>query len=55
MQDTTVHIEQLLPVIMGRLEATFMMQIVSNDDREAQTELQGLLCGSLQVNIAVAV
>ena len=54
-EDTTVHIEQLLPVIMGRLEATFMMQIVSNDDREAQTELQGLLCGSLQVNVAVAV
>ena len=26
------------------------MQIVSNDDREAQTELQGLLCGSLQAS-----
>jgi len=25
------------------------MQIVSNDDREAQIELQGLLCGTLQV------
>jgi len=47
--DTKVHIEQLLPVILQRLEASFQMQIVSNDDREAQTELQGLLCGCLQV------
>jgi len=48
-EDTKVHIEHLLPVICQRLEASFSMQIVSNDDREAQNELQGLLCGSLQV------
>lgn len=35
--------------MLERLKATFAVQIVSNDDREAQTELQGLLCGTLQV------
>ena len=40
---------QARPVICKRLEDTFAMQIVSNDDREAQIELQGLLCGTLQV------
>merc|ERR1712060_769839 len=48
-EDTKVHIEHLLPVICQRLEQSFSMQIVSADDREAQNELQGLLCGSLQV------
>ena len=47
--DTRVHIEQLLPVILERLQKTFSMQIVSNDDKEQQNELQGLLCGTLQV------
>ena len=48
-EDTKAHIQQLMPVILQRLEATFQMQIVSNDDREAQSELQGLLCGCIQV------
>ncbi len=48
-EDTKPHIEQLLPVINQRLERTFALQIVSNDDREQQSELQGLLCGSLQM------
>jgi len=48
-EDTRPQVEQLLPVILKRLEDTFKMQIVSNDDREAQIELQGLLCGTLQV------
>jgi importin subunit beta-1 len=48
-QDTVSQVEQLLPVILKRLEDTFSMQVVSNDDREAQRELQGLLCGTLQV------
>jgi importin subunit beta-1 len=48
-EDTKPLIEQLLPVILQRLEQSFSLQIVSNDDREAQNELQGLLCGSLQV------
>jgi importin subunit beta-1 len=42
-------VEQLLPVILKRLEDTFLLQIVSNDDRENQIELQGLLCGTMQV------
>eukprot|EP00967_Tisochrysis_lutea_P053819 scaffold67089_cov34-Tisochrysis_lutea.AAC.7 len=48
-EDTLPHIEQLLPVIASRLEASFSIQIVSNDDREQLNDLQGLLCGSLQV------
>jgi len=47
--DTREHIKQILPVIIQRLEHTFKMQIVSSDDKEAQSELQGLLCGTLQV------
>ena len=47
--DTRPQVEQLLPVILKRLEDTFLLQIVSNDDREQQIELQGLLCGTLQV------
>ena len=48
-EDTRTQIEQLMPIILQRLEGTFALQIVSNDDREAQLELQGLLCGTLQV------
>merc|ERR1712087_18998 len=48
-EDAKKNIEQMLPVIIGRLEATFQMPVVSNDDREVVNELQGLLCGSLQV------
>jgi len=48
-KDTSEHIQQLLPIILKRLEDTFALQIVSADDREAQTELQGLLCATLQV------
>jgi len=48
-QDTRENIKQILPVIIQRLEQTFKMQIVSSDDKEAQTELQGMLCGTLMV------
>jgi len=48
-EDTKGAIEQLLPAICQRLQQTFTMQIVSNDDKETQCELQGLLCGCLQV------
>ena len=48
-QDTREHIKQILPLIIQRLEQSFKMQIVSSDDKEAQSELQGLLCGTLQV------
>ena len=47
--DTAGSVLQLLPVILQRLEATFAMQLLSAEDREAQSELQGLLCGCLQV------
>ena len=47
--DTREHIKQVLPLIITRLEQSFQMQIVNNEDREAQNELQGLLCGVLQV------
>jgi len=39
-----------MKMCIHRLEASFAMEIVSNEDREAQTELQGLLCGVLQVS-----
>ena len=41
--DTREHIKQVLPLIITRLEQSFQMQIVNNEDREAQNELQGLL------------
>jgi importin subunit beta-1 len=47
--DTAGSVLQLLPVILQRLEATFAMQLLSAEDCEAQSELQGLLCGCLQV------
>lgn len=47
--DTREHIKQILPLIITRLEQSFSMEVVSNEDREAQTEVQGLLCGVLQV------
>ena len=50
-QDTREHIKQILPLIIQRLEQSFKMQIVSSDDKEAQSELQGLLCGTLQVTM----
>ena len=48
-EDTKQSVLQLLPVILQRLEATFQMQLLTAEDREAQSELQGLLCGCLQV------
>jgi len=47
--DTIPHTKLILPMIIDRLGKTFAMQIVSGDDKEMQTELQGLLCGALQV------
>jgi len=48
-EDTKPHLEQLLPAILKRLQDTFERQILTNEDREEQCELQGLLCGTLQV------
>jgi importin subunit beta-1 len=38
----------LLPLFVSRLEKSFTMETVSTDDKKAQTELQGHLCGALQ-------
>ncbi|CAH9136938.1 unnamed protein product [Cuscuta epithymum] len=42
---------QLIPVIMMELHNTLEAQKLSSDEREKQSELQGLLCGCLQVII----
>lgn len=48
--DDTVSTTLLaLPVFITRLGNTFNMQVLSNDDKDEQNELQGLLCGVLQV------
>lgn len=48
-KDTLHFTIQAYPVFINRLSATFELQILSNDDKENQSELQGLLCGVLQV------
>ncbi|CAN4102345.1 unnamed protein product [Withania somnifera] len=42
---------QLVPLIMMELHQTLEGQKLSSDEREKQSELQGLLCGCLQVII----
>ncbi|XP_042387112.1 importin subunit beta-1-like [Zingiber officinale] len=49
--ETAPVVTQLLPVIMLELHQTLETQKLSSDDREKQNELQGLLCGCLQVII----
>lgn len=41
-----------LQVILQRLDQSFAMSILTNDDKETQAELQGLLCGTLQVRLS---
>jgi len=48
-KDTQQIIVAAVPIFVDRLEQTFNMQILSNDDKEQQAELQSLLCGVLQV------
>jgi len=50
-KDTHQIILNATPLFIDRLEKSFAMQIVSQDDREQQVELQSLLCGVLQVVI----
>jgi importin subunit beta-1 len=38
-EDTAGSVLQLLPVILQRLDATFAMQLLTAEDREAQSEL----------------
>ncbi|THU65050.1 hypothetical protein C4D60_Mb01t33050 [Musa balbisiana] len=49
--ETAPIVTQLLPVIMMELHQTLEAQKLSSDEREKQNELQGLLCGCLQVII----
>ncbi|KAK6936660.1 Importin-beta, N-terminal domain, partial [Dillenia turbinata] len=49
--ETASMVLQLVPVIMMELHQTLEAQKLSSDEREKQNELQGLLCGCLQVII----
>lgn len=49
--ETAPMVLQLVPVIMMELHKTLEMQKLSSDEREKQSEVQGLLCGCLQVII----
>ncbi|XP_072978367.1 importin subunit beta-1-like [Typha angustifolia] len=49
--ETAPIILQLVQVIMMELHQTLEQQKLSSDEREKQNELQGLLCGCLQVII----
>ncbi|XP_042481167.1 importin subunit beta-1-like [Macadamia integrifolia] len=49
--ETALMVMQLVPIIMTELHQTLELQKLSSDEREKQNELQGLLCGCLQVMI----
>lgn len=49
--ETAPMVLQLVPVIMMELHKTLEVQKLSSDEREKQSEVQGLLCGCLQVII----
>nr|GEV83021.1 importin subunit beta-1 [Tanacetum cinerariifolium] len=49
--ETAPMVLQLVPVIMMELHKTLEEQKLSSDERQKQNELQGLLCGCLQVII----
>ncbi|XP_058095846.1 importin subunit beta-1-like isoform X2 [Magnolia sinica] len=49
--ETAPTVMQLVPVIMMELNQTIDAQKLSSEEREKQNELQGLLCGCLQVII----
>ena len=42
---------QLFPAILERLQGSFNMPVLTNDDKDAKEGLQSLLCGLLQVMI----
>lgn len=50
--DSLPSLREIVPFLCDKLGKTFAMQIVSADDREEQNELQGLLCGTLQVVVS---
>ncbi|KAL9434629.1 hypothetical protein AB3S75_029307 [Citrus x aurantiifolia] len=49
--ETAPMVMQLVPLIMMELHQTLEAQKLSSDEREKQNEIQGLLCGCLQVII----
>ncbi|KAD2805552.1 hypothetical protein E3N88_38929 [Mikania micrantha] len=49
--ETAAMVLQLVPVIMMELHKTLEEHNLSSDERQKQNELQGLLCGCLQVII----
>nr|DAD39111.1 TPA_asm: hypothetical protein HUJ06_013434 [Nelumbo nucifera] len=49
--ETAPLVVQLVPLIMMELHQTLEAQKLSSDEKEKQNELQGLLCGCLQVII----
>nr|XP_043629854.1 importin subunit beta-1-like [Erigeron canadensis] len=49
--ETAAMVLQLVPVIMMELHKTLEERNLSSDERQKQNELQGLLCGCLQVII----
>ncbi|XP_068644968.1 importin subunit beta-1-like [Aristolochia californica] len=51
MEETAPTVVQLAPVIMMELNQTLEAHKLSSEEREKQNELQGLLCGCLQVMI----
>ncbi|KAL8160572.1 hypothetical protein V2J09_002109 [Rumex salicifolius] len=50
-EETAALVLQLVPVLMMELHQTLEAQKLSSDEREKQSDLQGLLCGCLQVII----
>ncbi|KAI4319408.1 hypothetical protein MLD38_033007 [Melastoma candidum] len=50
-EETAPMVQQLIPHIMLELHQTLEGQKLSSDERDKQNELQGLLCGCLQVLI----
>ncbi|KAK1269638.1 Transportin-1 [Acorus gramineus] len=49
--ETAPTVAQLVPVLMQELHQTLEAQKLSSEEREKQSDLQGLLCGCLQVII----
>jgi importin subunit beta-1 len=41
--------EKLLPVIVGRLQSSFSVPVLTNEDKERKEGAQGLICGLIQV------
>lgn len=47
--DSCTFAAQLIPVVLTKIQATFTMPAGTNEQQQRQAELQGLLCGNLQV------